>query len=650
MLVWADLRAQAAAAIVPTASQLLLANPPIQPSKKEQLGAINALKPASSAQSKPGTTEPLPVEIAFVLSAKRQNNQVSIQFDVAENYYLYKEKISVKAVRATVLTPIVLPAGIIKYDDTFAKNVETYRTQLQISPFKTTEDVSAPVVIDVYSQGCADIGICYPPQLQRLSFAANSSIAAVSTLDYVTNSVATATQPSVVATESLVPLQNSNNVTKWLASSNLFVLIVGFISFGLLLSFTPCVLPMVPIVSAIVLGRGNSTKAVQDITLNTAFSGFKLSLAYVLGMCVTYTVIGVLAGLAGAGLNAFLQHPIVLTVFGLLMVCLAGAQFGWYELSLPEAWMNKISHQQNKTGRSRYIGIVFMGALSAIMVGPCVTAPLAGALAYIAQTGDAWTGGVALFSLAFGMGIPLLLIGAGGVRWLPKTGAWMNHVTYAFGIMLLSVAIWMVQSLLAPWVLTLLWVCILLLITEILGTFQLASATSTRLSRLAKLAGLLCIVWAVAVVWGMTSGRFDVLRPLDRTTSNLANRAGEKQKPTFKVISSQALESELLSARGKPVIVDIYADWCVSCIEFERFTFNNEKVAPLLEQFTLLKVDTTQNTIDDRALLKKLTLFGPPAILFYTPKGQELDEARVIGFQAAEPFSQHLKQLLSANR
>jgi thioredoxin:protein disulfide reductase len=642
---WNTLQAQQAPILLssPANQSLNQSSTPLRSVPLDELAAKNGAR-----QNNIAVNEPLPVETAFSLSATRLDKRVNIQFLIADGYYLYKDKISLKPLTPPSLSELVLPSGKIKFDETFAKNVETYRTKLTINPIQSSTTIDASLVIDVYSQGCADIGICYPPQLQRLTFNANNPKAVVSTLDYLPNNAA----GSIIKTES-TPVQASTQqpslAAQWLNSSNLFVLVFGFIGFGLLLSFTPCVLPMVPIVSAIVLGRSSTQTPSGAQHVNSAFAGFKLSLAYVLGMCITYTLVGVLAGLAGAGFGAFLQHPALLSFFALLMLVLAGAQFGWYTLSMPQTWINALSGEQKKSSSHRYIGIIFMGALSAIMVGPCVTAPLAGALAYIAQTGNAWTGGLALFSLAFGMGIPLLLIGAGGARWLPKTGPWMNKVTYAFGIMLLCVAVWMMQSLLAAWVSTALWVFMLLLTAEMLGAFEFARHT-TKLSRLAQLIGLLCLVWAAAVTWGMASGRFDVLQPLSPQTYNSASAANGNRTPTFKVIPSDALETTLASLNGKPAVLDVYADWCVSCVEFERFTFREPQVANLLEQFTLLKVDTTQNTASDQALLKRLKLFGPPAIVFYSPQGKELEGARVIGFQAAQPFSEHLKQVLSLNR
>jgi thioredoxin:protein disulfide reductase len=636
-----------------TSAAILLAKPVQQPLNYSTASAGSETLATPSAnvfkQNNAVSSEPLAVEKAFSLSANRQGGVVSIQFLVADGYYLYKDKLSIKLLGSSTLFDLALPEGKIKYDETFAKNVETYRNKLIIPSIQTSASFSDSLVIDVYSQGCADIGICYPPQLQRLTFTPNKDDAVVSMLEFVPNTGITTTQ-QVQTNAITVPAQGGNLASAWFNVQNPFALALAFIGFGLLLSFTPCVLPMLPIVSSIVLGRNGGKTLVAGSQPTSAFDGFKLSFAYVLGMCITYTLIGVLAGLAGSGLSAFLQHPVLLGLFGVLMVVLAGAQFGWYELSLPASWMVVLGDKQNKAGQRRYIGVILMGALSAIMVGPCVTAPLAGALAYIAQTGNAWTGGLALFSLAFGMGIPLLLIGAGGARWLPKTGAWMGKVTDAFGIMLLCVAIWTVQSLLPQWVVVILWVLMLLLFAEMLGALHFSQQARPRLSGLAQLIGLLCLVWAAAVVWGMASGRFDVVQPLSNLGSNSAASDNLNKRPKFAVISAEAVEQSLVASSGKPIILDVYADWCISCVEFERFTFSDTKVSTLLEQFTLLKADVTKNTFADQALLKKLKLFGPPAIVFYSSQGKEIEGARVIGFQDAVLFSEHLKRVLSLNR
>jgi thiol:disulfide interchange protein DsbD len=711
-----------------SAAQRLFGNSADANVKGVQTPSTSKSTPASPLNAT-ASNEPLPVEQAFVISATRKLKSVSIQFLSANGYYLYREKFKILATTTQAdLTPLLAP-GVVKYDETFGKNVATFRGVLSLPEIKVAEPMSEPLSIDVYSQGCADIGICYPPQYQRLEFAPNTTTATISTFEpsrSPSNSKTANTSPlkpplaasanasqSVQANSPSLPLQTSpissavssvpivsnapdstntvnsastarssgpkpiSNAQQPSSVAHLFQgphpvwLILAFIGFGLLLTFTPCVLPMVPIVSAIVLG-GQPKTAMAESSSNTNHSSntsssintqqaFLRSSSYVLGMCAAYTALGVLAGLAGQGLAGFLQQAWVLTAVAALMVLLAGAQFGWYRLTLPEFLSNRAAAQQDnlrgahRGGALHYAGIAAMGALSALMVGPCLTAPLAGVLGYIAQTGDAWLGGLALFSLSLGMGIPLLLVGVGGARWLPKAGAWMEHVNYCFGLMLLAVAVWMVQSLLPAWLLSLLWLALLMLTAQALGAFQVFSNTSSsRLISLLQAFGLICLVWAIAMVWGMAAGRFDPLSPLKQVEASVAQRSLSTAVVQFETIPAAQLTTRLNQAGNKPIMLDLYADWCVSCIEFERYTFTDPQVAAQLSAFTLLKVDVTQNTIEDRALLKQMGLFGPPGILFFTRQGDkpyaEDTAARVIGFQSAEPFLQQLKGVLSRNR
>jgi thiol:disulfide interchange protein DsbD len=618
-------------------------------------------------------TDPLPVEQAFKLSATRDGTTATLNFLVASGYYLYKDKLSVKADASKTLDSVVYPKGLLKYDETFGKTLETYRGTLTLSNINIQAKLSDTFTVNVYSQGCADIGICYPPQLQRITFVPNQTNGTVVSLgnlpDQVPSQASNAGEPlrinktknvqsllneplsiSEIQTNTIqVPVSTraadkTLNATDLLINKNLLFVFIGFVFLGLLLSFTPCVLPMVPIVSAIVLGKTN-----QHESPLTALKGFKLTSAYVAGMAIVYTLIGVAAGLIGQGLSAFLQNPFVLVVFALLMVALAGSQFGFYQLTVPERWINRLNQNSGQSGKRQYLGLVVMGALSAVMVGPCVTAPLAGVLAFIAQTGDAWLGAFALFSLSLGMGIPLLLIGVGGSQVLPKVGVWMNQISHFFGVMLLAVALWLIQSLFPVWLSTGLWVLILLLIAEAMGSFT-TNAPVTRLSRLFKALGYLALVWATAILIGMASGRFDVITPLKGDSLFSGASTVTKNIPTFKKIGSSAYADTLNKAKGKLVLIDVYADWCVSCIEFEKFTFSDPAVSQAMSQMTLIKVDVTHNTADDRALMKQLKLFGPPAILFFNQNGDEISDSRVIGFQSSAPFFQHLNQLLTANR
>ena len=701
---------------VPGAAQTASATPfglqPLsQSSPMTEFKAPNAL-----TALKLNPADPLPVEAAFNLSASRSDTSINIAFRIANAYYLYKDKIHVSVLPPAKAVIPALPKGIVQYDATFAKELETYRNGLQLALSDAAAGSNGALSIDVYSQGCADIGICYPPQRQRISFAPQQTVASIQTLAYTpfesgaaAVSGANAAKPVITTTSKVVPAtaaepsaaqsgSASSNLTPQTASTalapvvtspspsptaslnttpttqqtstvvqenkaiqtllvnrNAAWLMLGFFGFGLLLTFTPCVLPMVPIVSAIVLGsaRGQPASGAPSGLAARPWQGLALSAAYVAGMVSVYTALGVVAGLAGAALSAYLQHPALISGFAILMLVLAGAQFGWYDVS-PMRWFGAHTAPAHAhTGLLRYASVAGMGALSAVMVGPCITAPLAGVLGFIAQTGNVWTGALALFSLAMGMGVPLLLLGAGGARYLPTSGAWLSEMSHGFGIMLLASAIWLAQSMLPTWLSTVLWLGLVVLLAEWLGAFKPWSHQAQRLTRLKQALAYACVLWAALIIAGMAMGRFDALSPLAGILAGASRQpfsaqATTQSKPAFELVLAQDVDRALHNTAGQLVLLDIYADWCVSCIEFERFTFTDRTVAAAMTEFKLLKVDVTRNTPADQALLKKLKLFGPPAIVFYTPNGQEIDGMRVIGFQKAPVFLQHLNMVQAA--
>ncbi len=587
-------------------------------------------------------------------------------FDIAKGYYLYAEKVALSSKSPAVLGAVKLPKGEMHFDTTFNKTLETFRNQLVFSAPLKGVTAGQTVQITVKSQGCADIGICYPPQVQVLDLvvAASGQTAKVTAIPAAISSAAPAqaasatSQPSSpvmaegsVATPTSAPVQAPTQ-TQSAAFSPVaaleqqgalayFKIIAIFITLGVLLAFTPCVLPMLPIVSAIVMGNIHN-KGVPS----SRGRGLALSAAYVLGMAVVYTALGVAAGLAGQGLAAALQNAWVIGAFTLLMVALAGAQFGWYELQLPQAWTDRINQTGGESSqRSAFTGAVALGAVSALMVGPCLTAPLAAALAFIAQTGQAVKGGVALFSLALGMGLPLLLLGAGGGALLPKAGAWMERVKHVFGWGLLAVALWMGQPFLMPAVAALGWAALLLGAGVAMGAME---AATYGWARVAKALGLGLALWGAAVLWGAAGGRFDALQPLTFSPTATAN----VNKLSFEPITSpQTLAARLAQAKaaGQPVLLDFYADWCVSCVEMERFTFSDPAMQQALRGFVLLKADVTQNTAHDAALMKQFGLFGPPSTIFFTPQGQELTASRLTGYVAAQPFLALLARVKAQN-
>lgn len=520
----------------------------------------------------------LPAEEAFQFSTEVVDQQaIAVVFKIEPGYYLYRDRFAFTA-QPDLLGKPEIPPGKIKFDENFGKEVETYRDQLRIVVPLTGK--TNTLELTVTSQGCADAGLCYPPQKQTVSVDLSQSPASGSAASPTQSSTNDAARASISPSAStMTPNSEDNRITQALHSGSLSLIVPVFFVLGLLLCFTPCVLPMLPILSSIIVGSQTDGQA-PSRTRN-----FMLSLLYSLGMALVYTALGVAAGLIGEGLSAALQKPWVLVLFAALLVALALSMFGWYELQLPMALRDKLSGQSEKQSGGSLTGVFIMGALSALIVSPCVAAPLAGALLYISQTRNVLVGGSALFAMAIGMSVPLLLIGLSAGSLLPRAGNWMNKVKAIFGVLLLLVAIWVVSPVLPE-------------------------------------------------AWRPFSRIVDAFNP--------------QQKVQFqRVKSSTELDAALAQAKaeGKMVVFDFYADWCVSCIEMEKLTFPHPSVKPLLEQMVRLQVDVTANSEADKALLKRFNLFGPPGIIFFNAQGDEVTAARVIGFMPAETFAKRLQQL-----
>jgi thiol:disulfide interchange protein DsbD len=410
-----------------------------------------------------------------------------------------------------------------------------------------------------------------------------------------------------------------------------------FFGAGLLLALTPCVFPMIPILSGIIVGRGHHV---------TKMHGFLLSLAYVLGMAVTYSAVGIAAGLSGSLLSSALQTPWVLGSFAAVFVLLSLSMFGFYELQLPSALQSKLSGTSNRLHGGHLSGVFVMGALSAVIVSPCVAAPMAGALLYIGQTHDALLGGVALFALAMGMGVPLLLVGASAGALLPKAGAWMEAIKNIFGVMMLGVAIWLVSSLLPLGVVMLLWAALLILSAIYLHALDALPHGSSGWNKLGKGIGIIVLLLGIALLIGALSGARDILRPLGALSSGQAVAQTQAQMQFERVKNLAELDARIAQARGKTVMLDFYADWCVSCKEMENITFADTRVQAQLKNSVLLQIDLTANSEDDKAFLQRYALFGPPAILFFDRQGSELADFRVIGYQNPEQFLAWIKNAI----
>lgn len=574
--------------------------------------------------------EPLPAEEAFRASARLiDNQQVEIRFQVADGYYLYRHRFKFAADGISFGEP-ALPPGKPKKDDAFGE-VEIYRGELVLTlPITAGQP---PFTLQLTSQGCADIGICYPPQQHALQVSAGGG----GLLDQALGrSAAPVAQSTAAAAPAGDEHDESGRIARLLAGGSTLATLASFFGFGLLLAFTPCVFPMIPILSGIIVGHGHAISKGRALGL---------SLLYVLGMAVTYAAAGVAAGLSGTLLAAALQNPWVLGGFALVFVALALSMFGFYELQLPTALQSRLSDSANHQQGGSPAGVVAMGALSALIVGPCVAAPLAGALLYIARSGDAVLGGAALFAMALGMGAPLVIVGVLARSALPKPGPWMEGVRRAFGVMLLAVAVWLVSPVLPSIVPMLAWAGLLIFSAIYLHALDPLPSHAAGWQRFWKGVGVLALLAGAALFVGALAGSRDPLQPLAilRAQAAQAPEAGTKFQ---RVGSVEALDQALKTAT-RPVMLDFYADWCISCKEMERFTFADPAVARRLAGFQLLQADVTANSDADKALLKRFGLFGPPGIIFFDSAGQERQGLRVVGFQPAEAFGRVLDAALA---
>ncbi len=570
--------------------------------------------------------------VAFKFSSSEAPGQIDLHYKIADGYYMYRERfiIAVKSGTATLGEP-QMPAGHVKFDQTFQKDVETYRGDLVIHvPVK---QASGPFELSVTSQGCADEGICYPPA-EHVVRIEGAALGAPAASPAVVGAGTVAGAGSADEGSWYERVTSADYAQSLLAGHGFLTIIALYFVAGMVLSLLPCSYPMIPILSAIIIGEG--TKATRS-------RSFALSLTYVIGMALVYTVLGIAAALVGQSLGAWLQNPWVLGAFGVLLTAFALTLIGGVDLVLPQRWQDSASQASSRRSGGRFAAVAVMGALSALVVGACMTAPLFAVLAFIAHTGNAFLGGAALFAMGLGLGVPLLIIGLGAGTLLPRAGAWMDGVKVFFGVVLLAAALWIVWPVLGTVLQMGLGALWLLVAAAALGLFSPAGSPSIW-RRLGRGIGAALAIWAATLLVGLAAGSSDPLRPLAvlaarATPGGASAAAGAHEGLMFARVRSSDELDQILKTATQPVMLDFYADWCVSCKEMEHFTFTDSRVAARLAQMQLVRADVTANNADDQALLKRFNLFGPPGIIIFR-NGQEI--GRVVGYQAADRFLRSL--------
>ena len=565
----------------------------------------------------------LPPEQAFQFFASVNNdNTVAVSWQIAKGYYLYRDKIHLELVNApdTQLGSFTIPNGIPKEEEAFGK-VEIFYDEVKFAvPLVRTTTRARMITLKASFQGCAERGVCYPPMTQAVELALPAA------------TISTATPTAAPA------LSEQDQIVDSLKHDSFGVTLLSFFGFGLLLSLTPCIFPMIPILSGIIVGHGN------HITTRRAFL---LSLSYVLASALTYTLFGILAALFGENLQTLFQQSWIVGLFSAVFVLLSLSMFGFYNLQLPASIQTKLHNSSVRHQDGSLWGAAIMGALSSLIVGPCVAAPLAGALIFIGQTGDAILGGSALFALGLGMGMPLLLLGASAGKLLPKAGDWMNVTKTVFGVVMLALAVWMLSRVIPPTVTMLLWAMLLVLPAIYLSAIDPLPEQASGWRKLWKGAGVMMLVYGVLLLIGLSIGNSNPLKPLHGFAVGGNAQAAEQGLVFQRIHSVEELAAKVTqaSAEGKSVMLDFYADWCVSCKEMEAYTFTDAKVKQALGNFVLLQADVTANSAADKALLEKFQLIGPPAILFFDKDQHEHPENRVIGYQDADTFLKSLQRV-----
>ena len=566
---------------------------------------------------------PPPDEVFFPDVFPVDGNAVEIAFRIIPGFYLYKDKITVRALSDNAQAGTLdLPKGKLKTDEFFGEQEVYYDEVIGRVAIARATPEAMDLELEVGYQGCADGGLCYLPQTRVLTV----SLPAANTVTEL---------DAAPASARAAPVSEQGRLATIITGSTIWVTAGVFFLAGLGLAFTPCVLPMVPILSGIIAGEGDDT---------TPMRGFTLALAYVMGMAIVYTAAGVAAAAAGVQLQAMFNQPWVLILIASLFVLLALAMFGVYDLQMPSGIQSRMANVSGDQKSGTMVGAFVMGALSALVVTACVAPALIAALTVMAQTGDMLRGGLALFAMSLGMGAPLLLVGAAQGRFLPKAGPWMVATKGAFGFMMLGLAIWMLGRILPGSVTMSLWAVLVFMAGVFLGGLTTLSSDATVSQKLGKGFGLLGILYGLVLFLGAMSGGSNPLRPLASVSLGGGAVEQDQHLEFVRIKTVDDLDREIAAAAsaGKTVMLDFYADWCVSCIEMEEYTFITDQVQAALANTVPLQADVTKNDAEDQALLKRFGVFGPPTIIFFDDDGSQLDGYEVVGFMNADKFAAHV--------
>ncbi len=578
--------------------------------------------PFSSASANSALGDFLPVDEAFVPHViVLDGNTVEVSFEVADGYYLYKDKLAAATTSDSVqLGRLELPKGKSKTDEYFGETEVYLEDVFARLPLARATPEPLALTLDLSYQGCAENGICYPPVSRSLTVA-----------------LPVATAVGAIAAVAGTPMVSEQaRLADLIGNASMLAVIATFFGAGLLLAFTPCVLPMIPILSGVIAGHGEQVSPAR---------GFTLALSYVLGMALVYTAAGITAAAVGIQLQAMFNAPWVLSLFAALFVVLALGMFGAYNLQMPSAIQTAVTNVSGRQTSGTMVGAFVMGALSSLIVTACVAPPLVATLTVIGQVGDVWRGGIALFALSLGMGAPLLVVGASAGKLLPKAGMWMVAVKEAFGFMMLGLAIWMLSRILPDSVTLALWGVLVVMAGVWLGGLTTLGQGATGVQKLAKGSGLVALLYGAAMLIGALAGARDPLQPLAALSAGRGSVAVEEHGLDFARIKTVAdLDGALATAArsGKTAMLDFYADWCVSCIEMEKYTFTDAAVQNALANSVLLQADVTANDAEDQALLQRFGVFGPPTIIFFDDDGQQRHGYEVVGYMKAAEFASHV--------